>query len=191
MLNLSSDCGPVVWTTWPEPPELPNAHTGSSQRFSLLRIPDVSRSPSGRITVREILTSLLSHWVGSPVCLKESPRGPFVEQTIGGQPCFVSISYAGNSAWAAISLGAEIGVDAVEVEAFEQLPDVESLYLATAAEPGHSVPEDKGLKFAKRWSAMEAQLKRAGLPLKEHTVPPAANVCHIVHENTVVAVAFL
>lgn len=82
-------------------------------------------------------------------------------------------------------------MDAVEVEAFEELPDVESLYLATAAKPGHSVPEDKGLKFAKRWSAMEAQLKRAGLPLKEHTVPPAANVCHIVHENTVVAVAFL
>jgi len=88
-------------------------------------------------------------------------------------------------------LGAEIGVDAVEVEAFEQLPAVESLYFATAVETHPSEPEEKGLQFAKRWSAMEAQFKRAGLPLKEHTVPPAANVCHIVHENTVIAVAFL
>ena len=191
MLNLSSDGGPVAWTTWPKHPELPNKHTGSSQRFSLLRIPAVSRSPSGRVTVREILNSLLSEWAGSPVSLKESARGPSVEQTIGGRACFLSISYAGNSAWVAISLDAEIGVDAVEVEAFEQLGDVEGLYLATAAEPHPSVPGDKGLQFAKRWSAMEAQFKRAGLPIKEHTVPPAANLCHIVHENTVVAVAFL
>ena len=90
----------------------------------------------------------------------------------------------------AAALDAEIGVDAVEMEHFEQMPDVESIYLAAGADYGLRGSADKSLHFAKRWSAMEARFKRAGLPLKEGTVPPAANVRHIVHGTTVIAVAF-
>lgn len=191
MLNLFSSGAPVAWTTWPHRPEPPGDHDGESQCFSLLRISDVPRSPSGRVAVREISSLLLSEWTGFPVCLKESERGPVVEQTINGRPCFLSISYAGNCAWVAIALGAPVGVDAVEVEAFEQLLDVADLYLATTDEPNPSPAVEQALQFAKRWTAMEARFKRAGLPIEEHTVPPEATVSHIVHENTVVAVAFL
>lgn len=179
----------MQWTAWPERPERPLQHSRNSQKFSVLRIPQVTRSPAGRSAVREILTTLFSEWADTPVSLKETDRGPVLLQKINGRRCFFSISYSGGSAWVAAAFDTEIGIDAVEIEAFEQLTDVERLYLAPCTDDGSFAPADKCLQFARRWSAMEARFKRAGLPLKEGTVPPAADVRYLLQGRTVVAVA--
>lgn len=113
-----------------------------------------------------------------------------MRQKILGRRCFLSISYSSDTAWAAFAFDAEIGVDAVEVEAFKQMADVERIYLGNKSGEEICGTEDKCLQFAKRWSAMEARFKRAGLPMREHTTPPDAHVRHLLHEGTVVAVAF-
>lgn len=113
-----------------------------------------------------------------------------MREKIRGRRCFFSISYSSDSAWVAIAFDAEIGVDAVEIEAFEQVTDVERIYLGDGPCEDFCGAGDKCLQFAKRWSALEARFKRAGLPLREHTAPPHAHVRHLRHEGTVVAVAF-
>lgn len=87
-------------------------------------------------------------------------------------------------------MDARIGVDAVEIEAFEEVTEVERIYLGEGADQEFCTSEDKWVRFAKRWSAMEARFKKAGLPLREYATPPDSRTCHLLHEGTVVAVAF-
>jgi hypothetical protein len=144
-----------------------------SPRFHLFQIPRTLREPSGKTRVRALLKSLQRHWDMEDWRLEETPKGPrLLPQHEEDSPLRISISYAAPDAWLGIAWGAEVGIDAVRIHAFEELQEVADLYLPGGARALQTAecPEES---FALAWARLESCLKMDGRPLQEGgSLPP-------------------
>ncbi len=157
----------------------------------LYALPLVSRCPAGRARVRKALLSILQTWAGGPVLIHETPRGPEVADHIQGQKIFLSLSYAGNTAWIALAANAPIGVDAVSLGECEDWEDVASLYFEEKTMHSLKNAPSPTRAFALAWAKLEARCKHAGLPLREKVPPPEVRTFTQWIGNSALAVALI
>lgn len=159
--------------------------------FVVYALPLVSRGTTGRACVREALLRILQNWAGGPVQIHETQRGPEVAEHIRGQKIFLSLSYAGNTAWMALAANAPIGLDAVSLSECADWEDVASLYFEETTIPSLKNAPSPTRAFALAWAKLEARCKHAGLPLSEKNPPPEVKTFTQWIGDTALAVAFI
>jgi phosphopantetheinyl transferase len=142
---------------WPHVPPLPP--TGEP---ALVRVPTSRLRAAARQQLRDAARAILALWADlSPtsVVLRESPHGPDCLTAIRGSSVVLSFSYTEDFGWIAFLRGGAIGVDAIRVRPFADIPDVARLYLGPAALADIQRSPNPPHRFARHWTALEARIK--------------------------------
>ena len=170
-----------IWFSLRFPDDVPGTLTGF--------VPNTPRSPEGQARTRTALRQMLAYFAPGRTQFLESPKGPIIPTAEGHELISVSISYAHNTSWIALSRGWSIGIDAVSLHESEFCESLASLYLGTQARQGILEAQNRSEAFAIQWTIMEASLKAFGLSLVEHPKLPAAKVHSMVLDEVAISIA--
>jgi phosphopantetheinyl transferase len=157
---------PEPWVCrWPQVPELPPpgrpviiVRAGANARQS--------RREESRIVLRRVLAA----WSGQPehvIRVRESPRGPVWEKSLGGYSISVSLSYCEHYAWIGLLRGGSLGLDAMRPVDFPELEHVARMYLGLSGWTQIEQSSDRALAFAVAWTGLEARAKCLHQPIVE------------------------
>jgi phosphopantetheinyl transferase len=149
----------------------------------LLRVPAVGRGADARQAVRSAIVSVIAHWYGGDVVIRETSRGP----QLGCGRFHLSISYDGTDGWVGVSAHRRVGVDAEAVRRIPEQGEIASQYLRGWGGAASDCPE----VFTASWTALEAAHKAHGVSLEEEVLPDSVSCRHLRCGNVLIAVALV
>lgn len=150
---------------WPDVPALPPLG-----RPVAIRVKTSATREHARPKLRSALRQVLAAWTGEPpdtTSLRETPRGPEWRAPVGGATLGISLTYVDAEGWIGLVRGSSIGLDAMRMTTFDDMPIVARSYLGPVAWEEIRRAPDRARAFAIRWTALEARLKCFGRPLSE------------------------
>jgi phosphopantetheinyl transferase len=166
----------AIWH-WPELPELP-----PPGRFALVCVRTSAPRAEARKEVRAVLRQIFAAWSQlSPeqLPLKETKRGPVWDGHFQGDAWDVSLSYAKNEAWIALSRGRLIGMDVTHLEAVPEAEAVAQTYFSPADQAALRQSSDPVRDLALAWTQLEARCKclKCGLTEWSESLVLQAKAC--------------
>ena len=159
--------------------------------FTVGWIPNAPRSEEGRAKTRVALRQMLAQFCGADIAFEESPTGPIIPLGRMREMVTVSISYADEASWVALARGLHVGIDAVALQDCTSCELVAPHYFKPDMCMALRRAENPAEAFALQWTAMEARLKAARLPLMENPELPDAQIYSMVLPDVALSVALL
>ena len=158
--------------------------------LAVVRLSNIPRNENGKAIIRQKLNLLLPLLSKGPFLLIEKETGPWLAGPDLKQGAFVSVTYAGGSAWVAICDACPVGIDAVFLTDCAGWESVAETYFdeAMVKEIGEAAQPLNA--FALEWATFEARLKCLGRSLSENPAPiPPLKTYSVLTKETALAVA--
>lgn len=126
-------------------------HTGQTGE-KLMTIPTFLLLRASRSDVRSVLRQKFSEW-GCANSWRETPLGP------ASDLFDISLSYAGGEGWIGFWRDGRIGIDAMQIEPFDERAAVASHFFSPRVCQAIEHSGDRNRSFALAWTDLEARVK--------------------------------
>lgn len=170
---------PVMTHAWPQAAPLAAVALRGAPALAVIRIttPDTEIRHTAREHLRAAVRDLLATALQQPAATLPlvSQPGQALVLDLPGSPIGLSVSHAPGLSVAAVHRHGAVGVDVMRIgDGADWIPDWETVardYLGPQAHAriAQVTPDQRGLAFAREWTALEACLKCLGMGLTEWT----------------------